>query len=302
MKNLKFDGFDVVTSHLSKVFYRAAFCDILLEITPENFETAIAKYKAEGGTGGKFSGLCLKEIEDLSFLKELPLLLYLEIHSSKKIDSQNLKNLENLRGLHLNAPTNGIDFECFPHLEQYSGKWNKNDKNIARCFQLRRINIDSYNEKDFSYFKGLSNLESLTIIRTTIENLDGIETLEDLKYLELSYCSKLNSIDEIKNCNLSLREIEIQNAKKISSYLPLSELKFLKYLIISNSAPMENLNWIKTLNKLYHFSFVETNVIDGNLKQLLELPNIRHIGTYDKRHYNLKSDEIWEHLQRIKSQ
>jgi hypothetical protein len=51
---------------------------------------------------------------------------------------------------------------------------------------------------------------------------------------------------------------------------------------------MPNLRWTQGLNELDNFSFVETNVEDGNLSPLLELPKLRYVGTMDKKHYSHK--------------
>jgi hypothetical protein len=37
---------------------------------------------------------------------------------------------------------------------------------------------------------------------------------------------------------------------------------------------------------------VETNVEDGDLSPLLQLPRLRYVGTMDKKHYNYKFDAL----------
>jgi hypothetical protein len=46
------------------------------------------------------------------------------------------------------------------------------------------------------------------------------------------------------------------------------------------------------MNRLDQFSFVETNVEDGDLSPLLELPMLRYVGTMGKKHYNYKFEQI----------
>jgi len=50
------------------------------------------------------------------------------------------------------------------------------------------------------------------------------------------------------------------------------------------------------MNRLDTFSFVETNVEDGDLSPLLELPMLRDVGTMDKKHSNYKFEQLNELL------
>jgi hypothetical protein len=45
------------------------------------------------------------------------------------------------------------------------------------------------------------------------------------------------------------------------------------------------------------FTFVETNVVDGDLSMLLELPELRYVGSVNKKHYNHNVDKLNEQLQ-----
>ncbi len=57
--------------------------------------------------------------------------------------------------------------------------------------------------------------------------------------------------------------------------------------------PMPNLKWTEGMSYLDFFSFVETNVVDGDLSPLLQLPSLRYVGTMDKKHHNYyKCDAI----------
>jgi hypothetical protein len=57
MPELRLDNLDVRTSGLTQRGFRAAFCDLLLPITPENGEQMLAEFKREGELGGKYSGM-----------------------------------------------------------------------------------------------------------------------------------------------------------------------------------------------------------------------------------------------------
>ena len=59
---------------------------------------------------------------------------------------------------------------------------------------------------------------------------------------------------------------------------------------------MPDLAWTKGMDDLDFFSFVETNVEDGDLAPLLDLPRLEYVGTMDKKHYNYTFDAINELL------
>ena len=50
------------------------------------------------------------------------------------------------------------------------------------------------------------------------------------------------------------------------------------------------------MNRLDFFAFVDTEVQDGDLSPLLELPELRYVGTMDRRSYNYKMNALNEML------
>ena len=63
----------------------------------------------------------------------------------------------------------------------------------------------------------------------------------------------------------------------------------MKGLIISNCGDISSLDFIESMNNLKFLSFVDTNIIDGDLTPCLRL---EYVGTIDKRHYNLRASEL----------
>lgn len=298
MKTLTLDGVPVTTSGLSQTSYKAAPCNLLLKVTAENFDEALRQFR-HAGFAGAYSGLKISGVRDLSFLEEFPDTLYLEITSDKPIQTDALESLNNLRGLYFESPGAGIDLSWFPELEVYSGGWHKEHINFDQRPALRRLALRSFNPKscDLSSLANNRRLERLDIVRSTITSLDGIETLEDLRVLDIAYMSKLESLDAFKKCEeAGLRSLSIERAKNIKGYQPLASLTRLKDLKLCGCPAMPDLKWTKGMNWLEHFAFVETNVIDGDLDPLLKLTRLRYIGTEDKRHYNHKMHDFIEIL------
>lgn len=298
MDSLRLGGHEVYPSYLTQEAHNAVCADILLKVTRKNKNKALAAFKKTGAYSGPWRGLRISGIADLSFLQDFPGLLYLEIRDQRNVSTRDLAGLSNLRGLHLEMPGAGIDFACFPLLEVFSGDWHKDNRNIIRCRELYSLSTWHFNppSRDLTEFANLPRLENLFVAQTNIATLDGLETLEDLRYLTIAYASKLESLIAMSRRECGIRELHFDKVKKITSYEPLGSLRMLRTLQLSGCAPMNNLKWTTNLSRLDFFSFVETNVVDGDLSPLLRLPSLRKVGTFDKKHYNYKSDAIDEIL------
>ncbi|MBR1736781.1 MAG: leucine-rich repeat domain-containing protein, partial [Firmicutes bacterium] len=156
-----------------------------------------------------------------------------------------------------------------------------------------------YNTKEQNFWKlpEIPNLKSLKVTFTNVKNLDGLKKYPKLKELELYYCRNLNTFDGIEKMSKDIYFIQIDNAKKLTGYEHLKVLANIETLRLNDDGPMENLNFIFDLPNLTSFSFVHTNVIDGNLTPLLEHePMFEVVGFFDKRHYSHKSKYIEEYL------
>ena len=289
------DGVEICSTGMSIRAYRAAPCQYLVPVTPENKKQALKDFKKLGENGG----LLVSGMAKLDFLQDFPSLRYLDIRDQKRFKPDQLKDLDNLRGLQIEDPGAGIDFSWFPELETYAGGWHADHRNLdqareLRSLSLRRFNPSSQNLADLAC---ITRLEELALVRTGITSLDGVETLEDLRYLDIAYATKLESLDAFAAPHVDLRELSIESVKKIASYKPLAAIHRLRRLRLSSCAPMADLQWTRGMDHLDFFSFVETNVEDGDLTPLLNLPRLRYAGTMDKRHYNIKFDDLNQRLQ-----
>ena len=55
--------------------------------------------------------------------------------------------------------------------------------------------------------------------------------------------------------------------------------------------------FLNNFPNLIDFRFVNTNILDGNLKPILEHPTLRTVGFLNKKHYNYKSEKIKQELE-----
>ncbi len=294
MNTFQLNGTEVRTSYLTQMSFRAAYCELLVSVTPENQTQALEAFRK----GSAYSGLSVSGIADLSFLADFPNLRYLEVIEQKRVNTRPLEGLSNLRGLQLETPGTGVDFSCFPELEVFVGDWHIDNSNVHRCEELRRLRVRHFNPNalDLSDLAHTTRLEWLDLTQTGITSLAGLETLEDLRYCEIAYAPKLESLEALTTDRIGVRELSIQKAKKIASYEPIAALRRLRRLRLSDCAAMPDLKWTKGMDQLDFFSFVETNVEDGDLSPLFQLPKLRYVGTSDKKHYSHKFAAINELL------
>jgi protein phosphatase 1 regulatory subunit 7 len=291
MRNVLLDGVPVHVSFFltNHYYYRAAPCTFLVSVREKNKKEAIADFRRLDEQG-QCDGLYVEGVADLSFLEECSDLRYLEVVEQKNVNTRYLDGLYNLRGLRLQSPGAGIDFACFEELEVFIGDWHIDNHNVDQARELRILSACQFKPRscDLRVLAGLPRLERLDLTQTNITSLAGLETLEDLRYVDFAYAPKLESLDTLACPGIGIRELCLSHAKRISSYKPIASLSHLRRLQLSSCAPMADLRWTAGMNRLDMFTFVETNVEDGDLSPLLDLPALQSAHAMDKKHYNYK--------------
>ena len=146
---------------------------------------------------------------------------------------------------------------------------------------LRHINVD-WGQID--RFHGLSNLN---LIQLPIQDLGGMSELTALTECVIAYCPKLKDFSGLRFCR-SLQTLELDHVKGVSAE-DLSYMPNLRKLILSDAGALPSIKFIDSLPNLKFLSFVGTNILDGDLTPCLRLD---YAGTLNKRHYNLKSNQL----------
>lgn len=300
MGSFEIDGAPLRGSILSRRSDRAAPCRLLLDIRPETLDKSLELLAQHGSHGDLYSGLSISGITDLEYLREYPGLLYLEIKDVPAKALQCIEAVSNLRGLRLQSPKCGIDFGCFPELEEFVGDWHRDNAGIALCRELRTLRTWGFRseQQDLSDLAGCVRLERLGLVKPGITSLEGIEALEDLRYLTVAYAPKISDLAPLASSTVNLREIEFENLKNIADYAPLASIRKLRRLQVFKCAPMKDLEWTRGMEYLDFFSFVETNVLCGDLSPLLALPRLRYVGAGNRRDYSHSDNELNELLER----
>ena len=141
----------------------------------------------------------------------------------------------------------------------------------------------------------------LELNRSNITSLLGVSNLKNLKRLELHYCLKLTSADELSELKSSPEWLHINQSKQFIFSENLLTLSNLRVLCLNSCGALPDLYFLNAFPNLVDFRFVGTNIESGDLTPLLSHPNLCSAGFLDKRHYNLKSAEVKRHFAQKKS-
>ena len=141
-----------------------------------------------------------------------------------------------------------------------------------------------------------SQLLFLEMNWANFKDLNGIGKYENLKRLELHYCTKLESDVGISSLKNTLEFLHINQSKKFEPTSELMELKKLKVLRLNSCGKLKNLEFLEYFPNLIDFRFTDTVIENGDLTPILKHPTIRSVGFMNKRNYNYKFEEITREL------
>ncbi len=207
----------------------------------------------------------------------------------RKFNLSHVNKFKNLKYLSLPDELNfELDLLSFPKLEELTFTYSKQIVNHNRLQSLKVLGIWSYKPQsnDLTSLSNSNELNEIILIQPSIDSLAGLEKFKELKVLNLYGIKKLEKLDSLGKINI--KELEIENLKKIQDYTYLQKLKYLEKLIIINSAPIKTLSFLSKMN-LKHFSFINTDIIDGDLSYCF---GINFVGFIDKRHYSHKNSDF----------
>ncbi|MEW6555434.1 MAG: hypothetical protein AB1384_14250 [Actinomycetota bacterium] len=231
--------------------------------------------------------------DNLSFLSQIYDLEMLDIHDFRIKDISPIHFLHNLKMMTLTTISKTkIDFTQFPQLEDCGLMWKANSDSLFDCITLKRLYLDGYKSKDTDKFSKLVNLERLSILNSSIHNLWGLKRLSRLKKLVLGNLRVLESLKGIEEL-FNLEELEVITCRSIGTIEEVRDLTKLRFLYIDNCGEIDNLEPLRNLNYLERFGFIEsTNILDGDLSVLFELPRLEQVAFQQRRHYSHKRDDF----------
>ncbi len=264
----------------------------LLIIESSKLEACI-KYVLDGNINAiiinHFQGY---ELSEINFLNRLTKVLEGLHIPETKFDLKGINSLHKLRFLGLaDNKKDVVDLINFPNLENLACDYSIRLRGLEYCKNLKFLSLTRYKTKtkDLSLLPSLPHLKELSLFITDIDCLQGIEKYGTLKKLELFRASKLETIKDLETLPNSIEEIQIEQSKKIQDYEILGNLHYLEKIILSDAGEIKTLSFLKTLPNLKFISFVNTNVLDGDLSFC---EGIEYVGFINKRHYSHKFEQF----------
>ena len=236
---------------------------------------------------------------DLGFLKEFAFLTGFEIIHRKIDDISLIHCLEKLNNISIQTfCRTPIEFSRFAELKHCRLHWRPKGRSIFECRQIESLFLDYYKSKDCKPVGKLTGIRKLTITNSPLEEIDPLADLVNLVKLDLSNLRKLTVITPVQHLS-GLEFLRIDGARKLRDVNPLAALRNLKVLYLCDVGAIPSLAPLKDLSRLEAlYAWGDTNILDGDLRGLLALPNLKKLAMMNRQHYSPTIDEVEAHLQR----
>lgn len=230
--------------------------------------------------------ITVSKITDIESLAELKSLETLRL-SSYNLDSFDFLNLINidLKELYLyqtiSSKPNLKFIGRFKKLKNlYLEGHSKNIEEIQNLKCLTTIVLRSVKGGNVNYLKGLNKLSSVDIKLGGIQDFSALESLANLKYLEIWKVRLLSDVRFISSLT-SLETLFLQSLKNVDKLPPLNKLLNLKVIHLEDMKGLVDLNSIRQVKNLESFSFIGTSKQEAEfLKPVLENKSVKNIA-YD---------------------
>ena len=160
---------------------------------------------------------------------------------------------------------------------------------------LKTLRVWSLKDKNLDCLKFFPDIEDLIVIQAShLENLHGLRHCLKLRKVDIGYCPKLENTSGLLSC-VNLIEVELTNLKRIKSLDSIYQLTKLQRLIVKNVPSVKNISGMTKLKSLQHLAWIETEIEDGDLSPLLEMPNLAHCHVRpNKKHYQPTATYLYD--------
>ncbi len=233
------------------------------------------------------------KLPDLSFLSRFPWVENLSILHSEMVDVSAVSSLGNLHYLQISGATKQpLDLSNFPLLRELRVQWWPKLGFGDALDSLRSLDLSHYAPAsgDLTGLPQIPELEDLSLAQARNLKLSGIDRFPDLKQLALAYLPRLVDLSPLTAFTDGVLEtLEFGNCPKIEHHEQVRVIRSLKRLAFNRCGEIPSLSFLNDLRQLESFSFVGTNIVDGDLTPCLRL---RFAGFLDKRHYSHRSSDF----------
>lgn len=154
---------------------------------------------------------------------------------------------------------------------------------------LRKLTLVGYKPKseNLEALYQFRQLEQLVLNKSNHRSLDGIAVLSALESAEFDYCRNLESIVGINGTHI--KQLVFNNCPKIADLEMLVNCPQLKKLHYNSCRTIKSLQFLDQLPSVQDFTFMGTDIADGNLSRLITLS---YSGFDDRKHFSHRYDEL----------
>lgn len=227
---------------------------------------------------------------NIDFLQMCDFVEKVNLNCDCVIDFRGLSYLKELKSLFVNVTKGKIDVGNYRCLEDLRIDM-KNVTGLDKLNCLKKLALWSYNpkSKDLSEISALRSLEELELIKSNINSFKGCEKLQNLKLIDCAYMSKLTNIDYLEQIKDTLKLLSFQSCKNIQNHDYVKYLTNLEWLDFHRCGQMDTIEFIKYMPNLKHFTFLGTDVLDGNIAPC---EGIEYVAFTNKKHFSHKMKDF----------
>jgi protein phosphatase 1 regulatory subunit 7 len=229
---------------------------------------------------------------DVGFLRQHPYVKGVALPYASRIDISPLKSLRELAYLHIAENRQPLDLSRFPKLEELRAEWHAGLQLPEHSKALRTLALWKYkpSSKDLTELPELARLEELVMVQSPLTSIDGVERYRTLKRLELSYLTRLERIGAVAGlADCGLEELDCLKCRRIQDHSAVRVLRSLKILRFNSCGEIPSIRFLDDMPSLDDFRFVNTNVVDGDLRPCLRL---KGVGFTRKKHFSHTPREV----------
>lgn len=233
------------------------------------------------------------KLPNLSFLSRFPWVENLSILHSEMVDISAVSSLRNLHYLEISGATKQpLDLSNFLLLRELRVQWWPKLRFGDALVLLRSLSLSHYApaSADLTGLPQIPQLEDLDLVQARNLTLSGIDRFPGLKRLTLAYFPRLIDLSPLTAfTDEVLDSLEFGHCPRIEHHDQVRVIRSLRRLAFNQCGEIPSLSFLNDLQELESFSFVGTNIVDGDLTPCLRL---RFAGFLDKRHYSHRSSDF----------
>jgi hypothetical protein len=201
----------------------------------------------------------ISDLKSFEFLESLPDSIekvFLGATKSKTPSLQGLSKLTKIRELHIEGQTKDID-------------------TIGNLLELEKLLLRSVSPADIGFIRKLSKLWSLDIKLGGIKNLNPLEGLANLKYLELWQVKGLSDISVVSSL-VGLQYLFLQSLINVTVLPDMSRLRNLRRVHLESMRGLQNIDGLAKAPVLEEFVHLcALNMDPEQYESLIRMPSLR---------------------------